>query len=134
MNAGDATRIMPRPGWGHSGAHLLDDAWLLVIFAILFATALPWLVSDFDVDFLAVSLGLLALGAIHFGFSTLGRLSTARQHRRLQKALHAAGVCIMAFVWMNAAGPAMERSTCDSAAQCTMVSISCSWSNRVTRA
>lgn len=104
MIARGATQGMPRPSWEHSGAHLLDDAWLLTIFAILFATALPWLLSDFDLDFLAVSLGLLALGAIHLCFSTLGRRSTAGQHRSLLKALHLAGVCIMAFVWMNAGG------------------------------
>lgn len=104
MNAGDATQTLPRPSWANSGAHLLDDAWLLTIFAILFATALPWLLSDFDLNFLAVSLGLLALGAIHFSFSTVGRRSGTGQHRRLLKALHAAGVCIVAFIWMNAGG------------------------------
>jgi hypothetical protein len=102
--AGDATQVMPRPSPGQSGAHLLDDAWLLTIFAILFATALPWLLSDFDLNFLAVSLGLLALGAIHLSLSMIGRRSTVGQHRRLLKVLHSAGVCIIAFVWMNAGG------------------------------
>jgi len=102
--AADSTQIMPGPGARHSGAHLLDDAWLVLIFAILFATALPWLLGDLPVNFLAVSLGLLALGAIHFCFSTLGRLTNFRQQRRLLKGLHAAGVCIVAFVWMNAGG------------------------------
>jgi PAS domain-containing protein len=101
---GDARQAMPQPSWVHSGAHLLDDAWLLTIFAILFATALPWLLSDFDLNFLAVSLGLLALGAIHLSFSALGRRSRVAQHRRLLKALHAAGMCIIGFVWMNAGG------------------------------
>jgi PAS domain-containing protein len=100
----DATQILQQPAVRHSGAHLLDDAWLLAIFAILFATALPWLLGDLPVNFLAVSLGLLALGAIHFCFSTLGRLASFRQQRRLLKGLHAAGVCIVAFVWMNAGG------------------------------
>jgi PAS domain-containing protein len=104
VSAGDETEVMPRPIWGDSGAHLLDDAWLLTIFAILMATAVPWLLSDFDVNFLAVSLGLLALGAIHFSFSMLGRRSTAAPRRRMLTALHIAGVCIMAFIWMNAGG------------------------------
>lgn len=104
MSARDATTVAPQVGPRHSGAHLLDDAWLLTIFAVLFATALPWLLSGLDVNFLAASLGLLALGAIHFGFSTLRRLAPAGQHRRRLKALHAAGVCIVAFVWMNAGG------------------------------
>jgi hypothetical protein len=100
----DSTQIMQQPGARHSGAHLLDDAWLLAIFAILFATALPWLLGDLPLNFLAVSLGLLALGAIHFCFSTLGRLASFRQQRRLLKLLHAGGVCIVAFIWMNAGG------------------------------
>jgi PAS domain-containing protein len=98
------TSLPQRAGSRHSGAHLLDDAWLLTIFAVLFATALPWLLSGLDLNFLAVSLGLLALGAIHLGFSTLRRLAAVGQHRRLLKALHATGVCIVAFVWMNAGG------------------------------
>src|SRR5690606_7470134 len=64
------------------------------------------------------ALGLLALGAIHFAFVTLGRsgapesarLSGLRggtrtgEHRMLLTTLHIIGVCIVGFIWMNAGG------------------------------
>jgi hypothetical protein len=100
----DVTQVMPPPHWSDPGIHLLDDTWLLTIFAILLATALPWLVSDFDVRFLWASLGLLVLGGIHFGLATLGRRARAGGHRALPSTLHALGVLTIAFIWMNAGG------------------------------
>jgi hypothetical protein len=100
----DATQVMPPPDWSDPGIHLLDDTWLLTIFAILLATALPWLLSGFDVSLMATSLGLLALGAIHFGFSMLGRRARTGEGRSLMTALHIAGVVTVGFIWMNAGG------------------------------
>jgi hypothetical protein len=104
VSNGDATQVLPPPSWSDPRVHLLDDTWLLTIFAILLATALPWLLSGFNVDFVAVSLGLLALGAIHFSFSTLARPSRRAQRRSVMTALHITGVIVVAFIWMNAGG------------------------------
>jgi hypothetical protein len=103
MNSDD-TQVMPPPVWSDPRIHLLDDSWLLTVFAILLATALPWLLSGFDVNFVAVSLGLLALGAIHFSLSTLGRRSSTGERRGVMTALHIAGVFLVAFIWLNAGG------------------------------
>jgi hypothetical protein len=103
MNS-DATQEMPPLVWSDPRIHLLDDSWLLTVFAILLATALPWLLSGFDVNFVAVSLGLLALGAIHFSLATLGRRSRTGEHRGVMTSLHLAGVFIVAFIWINAGG------------------------------
>lgn len=100
----DATQLLPPPSWSDPGVHLLDDTWLLTIFAILLATALPWLLSGFDVNFIVASLGLLALGAIHLAFSTLGRRLRAGERRGVLTALHVLGVFVVAFIWTNAGG------------------------------
>lgn len=104
MNNADATRLLPAPTWSDPRIHLLDDTWLLAIFAILLATALPWLVSGFDIDFAAVAIGLLALGGIHIAFSLLTRPADGRRRHSLLTALHVAGVVVVGFVWMHAGG------------------------------
>ena len=94
-----------RPTWSDPRVHLLDDTWLLTIFAILLATALPWLMSAFDIDFVAASLGLLALGAIHIALHGTASLSrTPASAVPLLTALHVAGVLIVGFIWMHAGG------------------------------
>ena len=100
----DATQVMLPLNWSDPGIHLLDDTWLLTIFAVLLATALPWLLSGFDVNFVAASLGLLVLGMIHFGFSTLGRSHRAVERRAVMTALHILGVLAVGFIWINVGG------------------------------
>jgi PAS domain-containing protein len=100
----DATQVMPVPSWSDPSIHLLDDTWLLTIFAILLATALPWLLSGFDVSFAAASLGLLALGLIHLSLSTLGKHVRVGERRGVLKILHVVGTLILGFIWMNAGG------------------------------
>lgn len=104
MNTSDATELLPAPSWSDPRVHLLDDTWLLTIFAILLATALPWLVSAFDIHFVAASLGLLALGAIHIAFTVLERPARTGERPALLTALHVAGVLIVGFIWMHAGG------------------------------
>jgi PAS domain-containing protein len=104
MVTNGATLTAPAPAWTDPRVHLLDDTWLLTIFAILLATALPWLVSAFDIDFLTASLGLLVLGAIHFAFSVLGRPARTGERRRLLTGLHVAGVLVVGFIWMQVGG------------------------------
>ncbi len=100
----DATQLLSSPDWSDPGIHLLDDTWLLTIFAVLLATALPWLLSGFDVNFLAASLGLLVLGAVHFGFSMLGRRIVSGDRRGILTALHVIGVFTVGFIWINVGG------------------------------
>ena len=90
--------------WSDPGIHLLDDTWLLTIFAVLLATALPWVLSGFDVNFVAASLGLVILGAVHFGFVTLGRRGGTPGRRGILMALHIAGVLTAGFIWINVGG------------------------------
>jgi len=104
MMATDATQLRPAPSWSDPRIHLLDDTWLLTIFAVLLATTLPWLVSGFEINLIATSLGLLALGALHITFSMLGRPTRAGERRPLLTALHIAGVVIVGFIWMHAGG------------------------------
>lgn len=104
MITSDATQVLPPPAWSDPRIHLMDDTWLLTIFGILLATTLPWVVSAFDVNFFAASLGLLALGAIHIAFSTLGRPARTGRRRPLLTALHVSGVLIVGFIWMNVGG------------------------------
>jgi PAS domain-containing protein len=100
----DATQAPSPHGWSDPGIHLLDDTWLLTIFAVLLATALPWLLSGFDVNFVAASLGLLILGCVHFGFSTLGRRVGTGNRRGVLTALHSVGVVTVGFIWINVGG------------------------------
>jgi len=104
MTAGEGTQVLPTPRWSDPRVHLLDDTWLLTIFAILLATALPWIVSSFDVNFLAASLGLLVLGATHIAFSVLGRPTRSGERRPLLTTLHIVGVVTVGFIWMYAGG------------------------------
>jgi PAS domain-containing protein len=103
MNA-NATQVLSPLNWSDPGIHLLDDTWLLTIFAVLLATALPWLLTGFDVDFVAASLGLLVLGTIHFALSTLGRRARKGERRGVLTALHIAGVITVGFIWINVGG------------------------------
>ena len=104
MIPSDATELLPVPKWSDPRIHLLDDTWLLTIFAILLATTLPWLVSALNVNFIAASIGLLALGAIHIAFSALGRPVRTGERRALPMGLHIAGVLTVGFIWMHVGG------------------------------
>lgn len=103
MNSGD-TQLIPAPTWSDPRSHLLDDTWLLTIFAILLATVVPWLVSSLDINFVAACLGLLALGAIHISFTTIGKPARVAERRALLTLLHVAGIVVVGFIWLNAGG------------------------------
>ncbi|HSN72913.1 MAG TPA: hypothetical protein VLT59_15460 [Steroidobacteraceae bacterium] len=100
----DSTQVLPPPKWSDPRIHLLDDTWLLTIFAVLLATALPWLRSAFEVRFIAVALGLVGLGAIHVAFTTLERPQHAGSRRPILTSLHIAGVVIVGVIWISAGG------------------------------
>jgi hypothetical protein len=82
-------------------APLLEDIWVLTIFAALLATAFPWFVSGFNIDFAAASLALLALGAIYVGMSLAAALRR-RGARWPSALLNVAGVITLGFLWQHA--------------------------------
>lgn len=106
MKSLDSTQLLPLPTWTDPRVHLLDDLWLLAIFAILFAAGLPWLVSSLDVQFGAALLGLLAVAAVHVGFTLLTASAPGndRWRKRALAILHAVGVVVVALIWHYAGG------------------------------
>jgi len=106
MKSLDSTQLLPMPTWIDPRVHLLDDLWLLAIFAILFAAGLPWLVSGFDIRVGAALLGLLALAAVHVGFTLLTAPAPGihRTRKRALEILHGVGVVIVALIWHFAGG------------------------------
>jgi PAS domain-containing protein len=106
MNSLEATQLLPAPTWTDPRVHLLDDLWLLTIFAILFAAGVPWLASSFEIDIGAALLGLLALTAIHVAFTILAApgKSLPAGRRRTLTLLHAIGVVVVGLVWHFAGG------------------------------
>ena len=106
MKSLDSTQLLPLPTWTDPRVHLLDDLWLLAIFAILFAAGVPWLVSSLDVQFGAALLGLLALAAVHIGFTLLTASAPGinRWRKRALAILHAVGVIVVALIWHYAGG------------------------------
>jgi PAS domain-containing protein len=104
MNDGDATQLLATPAWRDPRIHLLDDLWLITIFAVLFATALPWLLSGLSIDFIAAAGGLLVLGAIHVALAALATRTVGRWHTRALSVLHVLGVLAIAYVWQHVGG------------------------------
>ncbi len=106
MKSLDSTQLMPLPTWTDPRVHLLDDLWLLAIFAILFAAGVPWLTGSLDIRVGAALLGLLALAAIHIGFTVLTAPAPGIHHgrKRALAILHALGVVLVALIWHYAGG------------------------------
>ena len=106
MNESYGTQLLPAFLWHDPRIHPLDDTWLLTIFTILPAIALPWFVSGPDIDFAGATVGLLILGAIHVGFAAMSRRTTRKPVRRTRtlSLLHALGVITVAFIWQHAGG------------------------------
>src|SRR5437763_1109978 len=106
MNDSHGTQLLPALLWRDPRIHPLDDTWLLTILTILPAIALPHFVSGVDIDFAATAVGLLALGAIHLGFTALSSRATRNPLRltRTLSVLHTLGVITVAFIWQHAGG------------------------------
>ncbi len=103
MNIGD-TQVIAAPTWTDPRIHLLDDTWLLTIFAILLGTVVPWLVSALQINFVAACLGLLALGAVHIAFTVVGKPARVGERHLVLTLLHIAGIVVVGFIWLNAGG------------------------------
>jgi PAS domain-containing protein len=106
MKSLESTQLLPLPTWTDPRVHLLDDLWLLAIFAILCAAGLPWLMGSFDIRIGAALLGLLALAAVHVGFTVLTAPAPGvhRGRKRALTILHALGVLVVALIWHYAGG------------------------------
>jgi len=106
MSDNNTTQLMSRPVWRDPRIHLLDDLWLLTVFAVLFATAVPWLVSGLAIDFIAAAAGVVVLGAIHVALTVLASGSAPRSSRRprVLTALHVLGILAIAYIWQHAGG------------------------------
>lgn len=106
MKAADETLLLPTPGWTDPRTHLLDDIWLLAIAAILLAIVIPWLFSSFDIDLALASIGVLALGGVHVVFAAVSASGRPRTpgRARLLSAVHALGIVLVGFIWLNAGG------------------------------
>ncbi|HLQ07765.1 MAG TPA: PAS domain-containing protein [Steroidobacteraceae bacterium] len=106
MNDSHGTQLLPALLWRDPRIHPLDDTWLLTIFTILPAIALPRFVSGVDIDFAATAVGLLGLGAIHLCFTALSSRATRNPLRltRTLSVLHTLGVITVAFIWQHAGG------------------------------
>ncbi len=99
----DRTQLMLRPTWDNPRVHLLDDVWLMTIVAVVLATAVPWLVSGFEIDIAGATWGLLALAAVHVGFTMLAapRWLPVRWRARALTFLATLGVALIAFIWLH---------------------------------
>jgi hypothetical protein len=106
MNERDSTQLLPVLVWHDPRVHLLDDTWLLTIFAVLLAIALPWFVSGLRIDFAATAAGLLALAAVHVVLAAISGLRPRSQARETLglSGLHAIGVGTVVFIWHHAGG------------------------------
>src|SRR5579862_6866064 len=82
---------------------MLQDTWLLTLFAVLLATALPWFVSSFDVDFASASWRLLLLGIVYVGISAVANRSpeVSASRRRILIGLHSIAVIVLGLLWQR---------------------------------
>jgi len=105
MSAPESTQVMPLPVWDDPRVHLLDDVWLLTIFAILIAVGVPWFVSALEVQLVGAAVGVLVLAAVHVAFTALAAPAQPNPwRRRALGLLHATGVIVVAAVWQFAGG------------------------------
>ncbi len=106
MSERESTQLLPMLVWHDPRVHLLDDAWLLTIFAVLLAIALPWFVSGLHIEFAATAAGLLALAAVHVILAAMSGVRPRTQTRETLglSSLHALGVITVAYIWHHAGG------------------------------
>jgi hypothetical protein len=106
MDSSNATQLLPPLSRVDPQAQMLEDMWLLTIFAALLATAFPWFVNAFNIDFASASWALLTLGGIFVAMSLVGNLKPQAASLRgpALALLHLAGVIAMAVLWQRSGG------------------------------
>lgn len=106
MNTTAITQLLSIEDRDQPQIQLLYDLWLLTIFAVLLAIALPWFMSSFDIDFAGAAWAVLALGAIQVALTSLAGLAGASAvwANRARALLHATGVVVIGIVWQHAGG------------------------------
>lgn len=92
--------------WEDSRGRLLEDTWLLTLFAALLATALPWFVSAVPIDFASATWALMGLGILYVALTMIDHVPGARPavRRRLATLLHAGGIVALGFLWQRCGG------------------------------
>jgi hypothetical protein len=102
----EATQVLPAPAWEDPRAHLLDDIWLLTIFAILLGVGVPWFVTSYDIEIGAALIGLLVLAGIHVAFTALAapHRTASPWRTRALTGLHVIGVVVVGLVWQHTGG------------------------------
>lgn len=84
---------------------LLDDAWLLTLFVILLATAVPWFLRIMELDLAPLAWSLFGFGLIYLATAlTADRLQDRRSLLLILGALQAVGVLFLGFLWHYAGG------------------------------
>jgi PAS domain-containing protein len=106
MKDSQTTQLLQQPVWTDPRIHLLDDLWLLTTFAVLFASAIPWLVSGLAIEFLPAAAGLLVLSAIHLALAAMASRAAplSRWRPRVLAALHVCGMLAIAYIWQHVGG------------------------------
>src|SRR5258708_5258461 len=101
-----STRVLSPLPWHDPRVQRLDDTWLLTIFALALAIAVPWLISGRAVDLAAAAVGLLAVGAIHVGFAIVCSPAAPKRlcSTRVLAAWHALGIIALGFTWSRCGG------------------------------
>ncbi|MBV9343460.1 MAG: hypothetical protein JO341_14125 [Gammaproteobacteria bacterium] len=99
----DSTQLLPRPAWEQPRVHLLDDAWLLTLLAVLGAALLSWVTRAFEMELGNAGWGLLGLAALYVVLTLLGAPARPGRGGRawLLVLLDAVGVGLIGFIWLN---------------------------------
>ncbi|TLY61295.1 MAG: hypothetical protein E6K52_08285 [Gammaproteobacteria bacterium] len=106
MNPLETTQLLTAAERDDSHLQLLNDTWRLTIFTVLLATALPWFLNAFAIDFGAASCALLAVGAVYVALAAVADLKGPNTvwRTRVLALLHALGVIGIGVVWQYAGG------------------------------
>lgn len=106
MSDRSPTQILSPLDWLDPRAHALGDTWLVILFTVLCAIGLPWLLSGVQLDLADCALGLLALAILHAALAVVAPRLAARPRARARtlSALHALGVVALGFIWQRAGG------------------------------
>ena len=79
---------------------LLDDAWLITIFVLFFASGIPWYLRILAIDFAPIAWSLFAFGSIYVAFSFIAdRLNNRKSILTVLGMLHLTGILLLGYVW-----------------------------------